>query len=84
MAQLDHFGSKTSDYDSIFHINQNSNIAPTISTRLNEHFPHEFTKKVNLKRLSNQLSKTGKTTICLIKQSRTFLTRSIKRGGDII
>ena len=84
MAQLDHFGSKTSDYDSIFHINQNSNIAPTISTRLNEHFPHEFTKKVNLKRLSNQLSKTGKTTICLIKQSRTFLTRSVKRGGDII
>ena len=56
MAQLDHFGSKTFDYDSIFHINQNSNIASTISTRLKEHFPHEFMKKDNLKRLSNQLS----------------------------
>ena len=44
LVQQDHSGSQT-----FFHINQCSNIAPTISTRLNEHLPHECMKKVNLK-----------------------------------
>ena len=49
LVQQDHSGSQTFEYERFFHINQYSNIAPTISTRLNEHLPHECMKKVNLK-----------------------------------
>ena len=49
LVQQDHSGSQIFEYERFFHINQYSNIAPTISTRLNEHLPHECMKKVNLK-----------------------------------
>ena len=40
-------------------------------------------KKDQLEKL-NFLKKTGKTIICSVNQSQTFLTRNIKRGRDII
>ena len=50
MSQQDHSGSRTFEYNSFFHINQYSNIAPTISTRLNEHLPHDVYDEDQLNR----------------------------------
>ena len=58
-----HFGSRTFEYDSFFHINQYSNIVQTISKRLNEHLPHGMYDEGQLKKKLSQLTKIGKTII---------------------